>query len=495
MAENALDLAVDDSENLEWFAELMLKAGQPERAEEALYTAVDLNPGDPDLLLRLAQVQLQNGNLKDAHTTLNTLTTKESVGADTLRQVAYIYLRMEDMTTALSCLEKAVHSLPQPGADLLFDLARLYDQLGDPHEALEVIQSAVSELVKDARLFIYYADLLNRCNQGLSAQSALEKALILAQNESEERRISLEAEIYRLMTSGMINTGSIHAALNSAEKALERSPEDLGLRAQTADLSMALLKFDAARKICKMPIEAQTGDSVRGAKLAIIDAETALEYGNLPEAIAAWEECVGDPGWKTWQLAIEARLDARGGDWVRAQEISRKAIARAQENDQGESDQLIWAGKAAIEAGLWDEGIEVLEAYLEQYPSEPRGKFELGKALVITAERERDCRDLACIGHAPGAEALSDEAHSRFKSLMEQTVLSTQSPESVRWLARGEVAFAPSLQTIREFGQIANTTVDTAAIVRALRGQEIGPQLPWQLSKHLRCQKYSFNLV
>jgi tetratricopeptide (TPR) repeat protein len=470
VAENALDLAVDDIGNLDWFAEAMLKVGRPERAEEALRAAVDLTSGDPDLLLRLSQVQLQNGNLKEAQATLKTLISDENVAVETLRQAAYIYLRMEDLPAALNCLERATHSLQHPGADLLFDLARLYDQSGDIHEALEVVQSAVSETVKDARKYIYYADLLNRCNQGLSAQTMLEKALVLAQNESGERRVPLEAEIYRMMASGMMNTGSIHAALDSAEKALERSPDDLALRTQTAELSMALLKFDLAREISKIQTVLLPSGSARGAKLALIAAEAGLECGNLDEAIAAWEECVGDPGWKTWQLSIEARLDARGGDWVRAEEMARRAIGRALEGDKGESDQLIWAGKAAIEAGLWDEGLDVLQSYLEQHPSEPGGTFELGKALALIAERERDCRDLACIVHAPGTTALSDEAHARFKSLMEQTVLTTQSAEAVRWLARGEVAFAPSLQTIKVFGRIANTTVDTGAIVRGLRG-------------------------
>lgn len=468
-AENGLDLAPDDLSNLDWFAEMMGKVGRPERAEEALRTAVDLAPDNPELRLRLAQVQLQNGNLNDVRSTLGQLTTEMSAGPETLRQAAYVYLRMEDLPAALSCLERASHAMPQPPVDLLYDLAKLYDQMGETREALSTIQQAVKSPLKDAKVFIYQADLLTRERQADQAQTALEKALILAQDESDEKRIPLEATIYRMMATGMLRAGSREEALRNASMALERSPADPILRTETAELALEMLNFDLAERTAELPKETLDIGGERSSYLALISAEAALEHGDLPKALASWQEAAGKVGWAAWQSSVEARLDIRRGDWVRAGEIARRAVAQAFASEGDNRTQILYAGKAAIEAGLWEDGLNCLETFIEEYPTDPRGPFELGKAYILAAECQRDSRELLCVNHAPGEEALSGASQARCKDLLEQVAAATQSVDALRWLARLGIAFSPTVQSLKDFSRVALPVVDTAAIVRAIR--------------------------
>jgi tetratricopeptide (TPR) repeat protein len=494
VAEEALDLAVNDLDNLDWFAGMMTKLGKPERAEEALRVAVELGPDNPDMRLRLAHVQLMNGNVGGVHATLDQILSEKNVDSEALRQCAYLYLRMEDLPAAQSCLERASNAIRNPDPSLLYDLAKLYDQSGDLQNALETMQKATMEVVKDARIHFYYAQLLGRTSQWTAARSSLEKALEITQAEGGDKQWSLETQIFRELASELYRCGDIAAALEYAQKALERLPEDGELRAEAAEMANTVLQFDLSRSIAMSPAEQGENTLRKTVKQALLIAEAALECNDLLAAVAAWEEAVGAVEWKAWQTAVEARLDARGGDWVRAEEGARKAVAQALASEEHERSQLIWSGKAAIEAGLWDDGFNILETYYEEKPNDPRGPYELGKAFILAAERAQDCRLLNCIAHSPGEELLSETTYDRYKSLMEQAIIMTQSQDAIRWMARGELAFVKHLDTVKEFGRYKNNGNDIAGVVRALRNNEQWPSAVLAAQQALEDVEVQFQL-
>jgi tetratricopeptide (TPR) repeat protein len=471
-AEIALEIAPHDLRNLGWYADAMAKLGRPAKAEDALRMAVDLSPENPDLRLRLAQVLLQNGNVDEVRQTLSGLASETSASPETMRQAAYVYMRMEDYPAALDCLEKAVARTEDADPELLFDLAQLYNRTGDTVEALDVIQKAASSTCKDPHIFLFQAELLAKQNRASAAQIALDKALHLVDSEPEVKRNQLEAEIYRQMASTQKSSGSLPNALLNAEKALERSPEDLTLRAQTAELALSLLQMERAQRLAKIPEELDlSDDEEQSGRLALILAETSLELGEMGEAVQAWEQAARVQRESSWLASVEARLEARSGETIRAAEMARKAI-RIGEETSSRKDSLLWAGKAAIECGLWKEGLRLLHTFTTENPTDPRGVYEIGKSMALAAERQRDCRILDCTAHGPDGDLICGENHSQFKTYMEQAIQATSSADASRWLARGEVAFAPSAQAIKDFGRQALTGDDTAAIVRAFR--EIG---------------------
>lgn len=491
-AENALEIAPHDLRNLDWYADAMSKLGQPTRAEDALRMAVELSPDNMDLRLRLAQVQMQNGDQARARQTLSGVANESRAVTETLRQAAYLYIRMDDLPSALECFEKAASRTVQPGADLMFDLAKLYDQLGKPVEALEAIQKAAISSCKDAKVFVFQASLLSRNNRIQAAQASLEKALKLAELEPEAKRKPLEGEIYREISASQMRSGNLSSALLTAEKALERVPGDLRLRAQTAKLALSLLQIERARRLSTL-LDDQSTHTQIVADLAMIHAEAALELGEFGEAAKAWETAVQNRTGDPWLTAIESRLLGRNGDWVRAANLARKAV-QASETASYPNEQLVWIGKSAAEAGLWKEGIKLLDTFRRESPSEPLGAFEFARALILAAERKRDCDVLASSAHRPDPSTLVVDAHAQVKASLEEVGQFCPSPDVNRWLIRGELAFAPSAQVIKDFSRLAATPDDTAAIVRALRETGNWPAAALAAQQHPQFPEVQFQM-
>jgi tetratricopeptide (TPR) repeat protein len=481
-AENALEIAPHDLRNLDWYAESMVKLGQPTRAEDALRMAVELSPENMDLRLRLAQVQMQNGDQVHARQTLSSVANEARAVTETLRQAAYIYIRMDDLSSALECFEKAVSRSVQPAGDLMFDLAKLYDRLGKPVESLEAIQKVAIPSCRDAKVFVFQAGLLSRNNRIQAAQASLERALKLVEHEPDAKRLPLEGEIYREISTTQMRSGSLTAALFTAEKALERVPGDLRLRAQTAKLALSLLQIERAKRL-SASVDIDNAHTQDGADLAMIQAEAALEMGDFGDAARAWESAIPNRSGDPWLSAIESRLLGRNGDWVRSANLARKAVI-ASETPSYPSEKMVWIGKSAVEAGLWKEGIKLLDKFRHEFPSEPLAAFEFARALALAAERKRDCDFLSSSAHRPDPSELVVDAHAQFRASLEEVGQFCPSPDVTRWLLRGELAFAPSAQGVKDFSRMATTPDDTAAIVRALRETGNWPSAALAAQKH-----------
>ena len=481
-AETALELAPHDLRNLDWYAEAMAKLGQPEKAEDALRMAVGLAPENPDLRLRLAQIQYQNGKPEEARQTLSSVTSEPGTHVGALRQAAYTYMRMGDLPAAMGCFEKAASQNEVPPSDLMFDIARLYEQMGESVAAFEAVQKAATSDCKDAHVFLFLSGLLIRQNRVQAAQAALEKGLKLAEQEPEAKRIPLEAELYRQMADTQYRSGSLLAAMQTAENALERLPKDPGLRILTARLAMSLLRFDKTRQMAIVP-EGSKEVSQDWGELALIRAEVSLELGDYDEAARAWEMCAEMKGFDAWQTSVEARLEHRSGDWNQAVILAKKAI-KAIESPDNPPSQVIWVAKAAIDTGLWEQGLALLEAFEQDFSNEPLGSYELGKAFAIAAETDRDFGALGCEAHRPEINVQLMDLYPRFKSTFDHVCQVCPSPDAFRWSLRGELAFAPTSSSIKEFSRLATTAGDTAALVRALRATGNWPAAALAAQQH-----------
>lgn len=122
------------------YAEVMWQQGETQLAQEQLETAVELSGGDAQLLVRLGQLHLAQGNLSEADTY-----SQRAIASGTNLAKAWS-LRGEVLTRggrydeALTCYLRAAGSEP---CDLGIQLAiaEVYRHQGRPHRALSTLQA------------------------------------------------------------------------------------------------------------------------------------------------------------------------------------------------------------------------------------------------------------------------------------------------------------------------------------------------------------------
>ena len=104
---HALRLASDDLDTLTWYADLTMRLNEPHLAVDALRRAVQLDPQRGDLLVNLASVQLAAGELTAVRTSLQAVTALQNASREDLHRAGHVYLRLEDIPSALACFKMA----------------------------------------------------------------------------------------------------------------------------------------------------------------------------------------------------------------------------------------------------------------------------------------------------------------------------------------------------------------------------------------------------
>lgn len=488
-ADQVLQLAPGDVENLAWYADFVAGLGEAGKAVEALERAVQIDPDRPDLLAAMAHWQIISGDLQGARSCLERLRDMDNASRADLRRAAQIYLRLEDPNAALECFERALNCDPEVPADLLFEVAQLYERLGDGEAALELAQRVLEESPENLPVILLQADLLAGLRRPQAALALLERALQIAQSEESgeagsvkdaeiqaEGQRKMLGEIHERFTRLLLQQGSLNAALDHAEKAFEVNTAHAGRCYTAADLALALLQNDRAAQILKSfgnEVESIAGrlplalleHGNDGLRLFCLWIEMALET-NSPGDLAGWiEEGLDHSPNDARLLAARARVLFRQGDRGEA----HRWYKEAQNGLPSGAVAPLWLAQAALEVEKWNEAVAMFTRLAGEKPDEARTHFGLVRALVISAERERLCQALNCRKNAPGPEALEHSRRTQFEDAIHAVGRLANTGEVGRWYARGYLAFAPSLQNVRALASLPAQPDDIAALVSALR--------------------------
>jgi tetratricopeptide (TPR) repeat protein len=97
------------------------------------------------------------------------------------------------------------------------------------------------------------------------------------------------------------------------------------------------------------------------------------------------------------------------------------------------------------------------------------GRCVMARALVLRAERYRQCETLHCQRNAPAQDALSEANQQKLQGAVQAAERLANAMEVKRWRARGDAAFAPSAQSARALAAMPPTPGDTAALISVLR--------------------------
>lgn len=401
-AEKSLDMAGDDVVNLRWFAQVLERAGQTTRAEEAIVAALQLQPDDVDLLLAQAGLQLQNGA---GDKSLNKLIHIMDLPADTRQflEAARLFLSAGEIVKARQAIDLAAEKHDGDDPALTISMAKILDQLGDRKAALAVLRA--HPVPRNEEGLMLEADLLTRMGAYDEAKE------ILAQREFSGTGNS--DELLRMQATINYQSGAVMDAWQQMRQLVEgQAPEkeDLILAARIALARMDYTSLDA---LARKNSEDGAGSGLP-AELRLTMAESFLDRGDTARATAMWESVVGDEPQKVWAALIEARLDARSGDWQHAAGLLKEY-------------ELSWTlqeaipySRAAMEIGEWEEAISALEKYRLEYPRDPRAVSTLLLCLLGEAEWLGDMRLLDSVAHSGSKDACSDAQYIKAKELFHQ---------------------------------------------------------------------------
>jgi hypothetical protein len=113
-----------------------------------------------------------------------------------------------------------------------------------------------------------------------------------------------------------------------------------------------------------------------------------------------------------------------------------------------DSSDLLGLSLAALDLQDWEIGLQLARRAAACAPQEPYLHLHCARALTMRAEYQFLCLQLEVEVHAPGTEALSEEAYQEFREALQkaQRSLPGETPPARsmlarRWIARGQVAF------------------------------------------------------
>ncbi len=154
----------------------LAKAGQPDKAAAVLEEARRWHPDNPALALKLAEVDLDLGQIKQAQSILEEQLKNRPADCDMLLVYVNSWLDLQQFDRALEFAQKAVAAagnLPQPH----LSKATVLRALNRFHESLEEFTTAASLDPKNPYIQMEIGDLLLRnLNRPLDALAAYQKA-------------------------------------------------------------------------------------------------------------------------------------------------------------------------------------------------------------------------------------------------------------------------------------------------------------------------------
>lgn len=535
-AAEAARLDQDSPDTLAWFASQCLALiekssgrGLPasQAAVRALERATELAPQRAGLLVQLANAHLVAGGPQAARDSLDRLLTAPdgelTLTLEDLEQAAGIYRSIQAPAQAAAALLQALHlaEAEAPGlpaalrAGLAYQLSQAYAESGELTLSLEAIDRSLA-LAPEA-----LAACRQKVNIQISLQDLTGALATLVQAES------LAPQAWDLpVQKGLIlsATGELPAAVKETRRAagLAQAQLEAGLSADQVAfttwlanaLSQALDSYPAIHSPAQDP--GQLSPHLRLYQ-ACQQAELAFcTAGNPQQAIetagAALAGALEIAPRHPYLLALQARLSAyqegiepthpaespawvlfesarQGMDtWEEAdllQIANLEELAQPFYRDQSARLQRLAClhslADAALELKVWPAAQAICQAGLQQDPFTPRGFTKAIEMQVRRAETQRLHQAIQVVAHAPGAEALSEQAAATFHEWFQQVQERfTELPETTlktfqRWQARGLAVFQPGIQsaaTLENYlGASTTLRMPVGGLLSAVEGQ------------------------
>ncbi|MGB7537009.1 MAG: tetratricopeptide repeat protein [Anaerolineales bacterium] len=403
-----------------------------EEAVTLLRQASELEPANPDLPLRLAEIHMQSGNGADARSEMaRALQTAGSGNTEIALRAGRLLSALKEYAETATVLEKALEQNPS-SVPLLTNLGNALRQSGMHARAYEIFRRASEVEPGQSTHLAAAAESLWADGRKSAALAFLKKAVqIDAKNSSLVRRLA----------SGLASMGLIREALPHYEQAVALEPADADLSieaAKTAFRAGDLEKADLWKDACP---------STASAEGAILQGRIALEKGDLPKAVDACNHAVTSHpadarGWAllAQSLALKSDEDARTSQPAEGMEgVAESALAKAVELCAESTEALGLTGRAAMLMEDYPAAVRCLESLCSSSADDAEAHTLLAQALILQAESQH--RSQLAGGGAP-LTSLGDGDAAR-SALARAAALGALEEPLQSLYARAALAFTP----------------------------------------------------
>lgn len=400
--ERAVDLAPDGAAFRNQLALSLLSAGQDERARAELSAAIETDGVQFQSDYLLAMIQLREGNLKQAKTSVNNILEKSPdspIGPNLLGAIA---LAEDQPDSAVNHFQKALQFDPAftPARN---NLTRLLERRGDVEAAEKVFLARIAQDANDDVALLGIADLLAR-NQ--RADEAIEYAKRAALVDTDNPRARLA--VARLYVLG----GDTELALESIADGLRKDPENADLKLLRAELALRRGDRDAVRRDLG-DLQAMLIERPDNMRLAYVLGRLHAQSGNTDLARSNFQRVIDQSDGQNAQAQLAlGRLNLAAGDYQAArQQVT--ALAKLESAELIDASKLLAAdvamaqGDAAGAEKLYrelhevgqrqgtlrlaginlrrdnaGEGIALLQSWLRSNPTDQAARILLSSALL-----------------------------------------------------------------------------------------------------------------
>ena len=352
--EKIISLEPKDVEDRMVLGQLYTVKHEPQKAEEQFKTAQAIEPDSEDVVLNLARLYAESGDVEHA--------------------------------------AKVVEAVPESDrtSKMEFALGAAYDQMKRPKDAISAYKRAIDIEPGDVR------------TMGALAQALLtDDQLDAAMKEYQELADADPDDTGTLIHIGEIQRrqGKYEDALATVRKAIKKEPDNLEAGYNEGLLLDVLGRYDEAAQVYEHMVDltshangAYTSEEKnnRGIFLERLGA-IYHEQNKVDQAVAAYQKMIdmgGDSALRGYQGEVDTYRDARQFD--KAVEISRKAV---EANPKASDLKLMLAGELA-DAGKVDEGLAMAKGLLKNDNSDDDRKVWLDLAQMDTRlHRWKDAED------------------------------------------------------------------------------------------------------
>ncbi len=439
-----------------WFAGLLQKVNQYERAAIVYENALAIQPQHSDLLLKLADCYRACDEFQRCKDTLAVFLKMEKVDPSEKKEAAVIANVINDDKLAIELLASAQCASKVNDPDLAVSLSHLYLKNANFNEAREALGNCLESNAENGILLWKLSETEELLGNHGKAIELLDKLLkcILKSNEEisipstwTSAKILPEGQAQFKLTTSIVNTkiGNIHYKLEENKEALtyyvhaaESDPKNIFTLHRVIELDDRLLSGE------KLPVS----------KLNELVADNEEEERQLAEIYAIMAHHAMDDGnYDGAKVFTESALKLSDQNpFVRSARI-RGLVENEKENSANDEyqalkvtlDANLWIPIAAAEVGNWTDAIERSREYVRIAPFEARGWLHLAKVLVIFKENSEFLHLIRSEASKYSICNDSNEMKKEFESAIIHSESLSSNPQIQYWKNRGKAIFEISV--------------------------------------------------